>query len=72
MKRADSSGAAYAIIIGDDEMTEGAAVVKEMRSVEGDGTQSKVAFEGIADYLVDQIVGVVPKQTIAAHLAAQL
>lgn len=57
MKRADNSGAAYAIIIGDDEMAQGAAVVKEMRADDGDGTQSKVLFEGIADYLVDQIVG---------------
>lgn len=57
MKRADSSGSAYAIIIGEDEMAQGAAVVKEMRAHDGEGTQSKVAFEGIADYLVDQIVG---------------
>jgi histidyl-tRNA synthetase len=57
MKRADSSGAAYAVIIGEDEIAQGTAVVKEMRAVEGEGTQSKVAFEGIADYLVDQIVG---------------
>lgn len=57
MKRADHSGAAYAVIIGEDEMAQGAAVVKEMRSQDGEGTQSKVQFEGIADYLVDQIVG---------------
>lgn len=57
MKRADSSGSAYAIIIGEDEMAQGVAVVKEMRAHEGEGTQSKVAFEKIADYLVDQIVG---------------
>jgi len=57
MKRADSSGAAYAVIIGEDEIAQGQAVVKEMRSADGEGTQSKVAFDGIADYLVDQIVG---------------
>lgn len=55
MKRADNSGAAYAVIIGEDEITQGAAVVKEMRDTEG--KQSNVVFEGIADYLVDQIVG---------------
>ncbi|WP_353153752.1 histidine--tRNA ligase [Herminiimonas fonticola] len=55
MKRADNSGAAYAVIIGEDEIAKGAAVVKEMRDAEG--RQSEVAFEGIADYLVDQIVG---------------
>jgi histidyl-tRNA synthetase len=57
MKRADNSGAAYAVIIGEDEIAQGAAVVKEMRAADGEGTQSKVAFDGIADYLVDQIVG---------------
>jgi histidyl-tRNA synthetase len=59
MKRADGSGAAYAVIIGEDEIAQGTAVVKEMRAAEGEGAgaQSKVAFEGIADYLVDQIVG---------------
>lgn len=55
MKRADHSGAAYAVIIGEDEIAQGAAVVKEMRDAEG--KQSNVVFEGIADYLVDQIVG---------------
>ncbi len=55
MKRADNSGAAYAVIIGEDEIAKGAAIVKEMRDAEG--RQSEVAFEGIADYLVDQIVG---------------
>jgi histidyl-tRNA synthetase len=55
MKRADNSGAAYAVIIGDDEIAQGTAVVKEMRDAEG--KQSNVVFEGIADYLVDQIVG---------------
>jgi histidyl-tRNA synthetase len=57
MKRADHSGAAYAVIIGEDEMAQGAAAVKEMRAHDGEGTQSMVPFEGIADYLVDQIVG---------------
>lgn len=55
MKRADNSGAAYAVIIGEDEIAQGMAVVKEMRDSEG--KQSNVVFEGIADYLVDQIVG---------------
>jgi histidyl-tRNA synthetase len=56
MKRADSSGAAYAVIIGEDEIAQGNAVVKEMRAG-GEGQQSKVPFDGIADYLVDQMVG---------------
>jgi histidyl-tRNA synthetase len=57
MKRADNSGAAYAVIIGEDEIAQGTAVVKDMRAADGEGTQSTVAFDGIADYLVDQIVG---------------
>lgn len=57
MKRADHSGAAYAVIIGEDEIAQAAAVVKEMRAADGDDTQSKVPFDSIADYLVDQIVG---------------
>jgi len=56
MKRADGSGAAYAVIIGEDEIAQGTAVVKEMRGAEG-ANQSNVAFDGIPDYLVDQIVG---------------
>ncbi|MNN83577.1 Histidine--tRNA ligase [compost metagenome] len=57
MKRADGSGAAYAVIIGEDEIAQGTAVVKEMRNAEAAGNQASVPFEGIADYLVDQIVG---------------
>jgi histidyl-tRNA synthetase len=57
MKRADNSGAAYAVIIGEDEIAQGNAVVKEMRSATGEGAQSKVPFDSIADYLVDQMVG---------------
>jgi histidyl-tRNA synthetase len=56
MKRADASGAAFAVIIGEDEIAKGAAVVKALRGAEGENTQSDVAFDGIADYLVDQIV----------------
>jgi histidyl-tRNA synthetase len=57
MKRADGSGAAYTVIIGEDEIAQGMAVVKEMRGTETGGNQSNVAFDGIPDYLVDQIVG---------------
>jgi histidyl-tRNA synthetase len=64
MKRADASGAAYAIIIGDDEVANQTATVKTLRA-EGDGdaektsagNQSVVPFDAVSDYLVDQIVG---------------
>jgi histidyl-tRNA synthetase len=61
MKRADGSGAAYAVIIGEDEVAAGVAQVKIMRGEGGDehtgGSQTAVPFDGVADYLVDQIVG---------------
>jgi histidyl-tRNA synthetase len=57
MKRADASGAAYAIIIGDDEVAKGVAAVKALRQAEGESNQTTVPFEQVADYLVDQIVG---------------
>lgn len=57
MKRADASGAAYAIILGEDEVANGVATVKTMRSAEIETNQATVAFDKVADYLVDQIVG---------------
>jgi len=57
MKRADASGAAFAIIIGEDEVVCGAATVKALRSDEMENNQATVIFEDVADYLVDQIVG---------------
>ncbi|MES2534989.1 MAG: histidine--tRNA ligase [Pseudomonadota bacterium] len=57
MKRADSSGAAYAVIIGDDEVANDTASVKELRSGDAAKKQAAVAFDGVADYLVDQIIG---------------
>jgi histidyl-tRNA synthetase len=57
MKRADASGAAYAIIIGEDEIANATAVVKNLRDASGEATQTAVAFDAVPDYLVDQIVG---------------
>ncbi|MDB5796643.1 MAG: histidyl-tRNA synthase [Paucimonas sp.] len=57
MKRADASGAAFAIIIGEDEVATDTATVKSLRASEGAGQQATVPFSGVADYLVDQIVG---------------
>lgn len=57
MKRADASGAAFAIIIGEDEVARGAATVKALRSDDMENNQATVVFEDVADYLVDQIVG---------------
>jgi histidyl-tRNA synthetase len=57
MKRADGSGAAYAVIIGEDEVARDVATVKSMRSADPENNQATVPFDGVADYLVDQIVG---------------
>lgn len=46
MKKADQSGAEYAIIIGDNELTEQMAVVKNLAK----GEQICVAFDQLADY----------------------
>lgn len=57
MKRADASGAAFAVIIGQDEMDGGIAAIKALRKVETDQQQVSVTFDAVVDYLVDQVVG---------------
>jgi histidyl-tRNA synthetase len=57
MKRADASGAAFAIIIGEDEIANATAVVKNLRGAAADDAQKAVDFDAVPDYLVDQIVG---------------
>lgn len=55
MKRADASGASFAVIIGDDEVAKGVATVKIMHAEDTDNNQTTVAFEAVPDYLLDQI-----------------
>jgi len=57
MKKADASGAAFAVIIGEDELANGSAAVKSLRGDAGAQQQASVPFENVVDYLVDQIVG---------------
>ncbi len=57
MKRADSCGASFAVIIGEHEIANKVAAVKEMRSDDPENNQTEVAFDAVVDYLVDQIVG---------------
>jgi histidyl-tRNA synthetase len=60
MKKADGSGAAFAVIIGEDEVRNEVVAVKSLRAAEaGDEAtqQASVAFDEAVDYLVDQIVG---------------
>jgi histidyl-tRNA synthetase len=47
MQKADSSGARYAIIIGDDELARGEASVKELAS----GEQKAVKLDMLAEAL---------------------
>jgi len=58
MKRADASGAAYAVIIGDDEVAAGVVQVKELRqgSQGESGQQASVPADGLVDYLIDAMV----------------
>jgi histidyl-tRNA synthetase len=66
MKRADASGAAYAVIIGEDEVANETVTVKALRGEGGvaaqageqpASAQATVPLTSLADYLVDQIVG---------------
>ena len=56
MKKADGSGASFAVILGDDEMANKTATVKAMRT-EGEQQQASVPFDEVVDYVVDQIIG---------------
>jgi histidyl-tRNA synthetase len=63
MKRADGSGAAYAIILGDNEIAEGKATVKALRATGaaagegGVGQQWSVPLEQVAESLRDKMLG---------------
>jgi len=49
MKRADKSGAAFAVILGDDEMKENAAQVKSLRV---ENVQTTIKFDDLAAYFL--------------------
>ena len=57
MKRADASGAHYAIILGEDEMAKQQATVKALRAEDEENQQAQVALDQVVTYLVDQIFG---------------
>jgi histidyl-tRNA synthetase len=56
MKKADGSGAAFAVIIGEDEVANDVVAVKSLREAEG-AQQQSVPFDAAVDFIVDQIVG---------------
>jgi histidyl-tRNA synthetase len=53
MKKADASGALYAVIIGEDELNEQFAQIKDLRQT---GSQNKVALEDVLDKVIDLLV----------------
>ncbi|PWF54607.1 histidine--tRNA ligase [Massilia glaciei] len=57
MKKADASGAAFAVIIGEDEIANHVVNVKAMRAAGGGQQQATVPFDEAVDHLVDQIIG---------------
>ncbi|MEO0316320.1 MAG: hypothetical protein RI928_2776 [Pseudomonadota bacterium] len=57
MKRADASGAAYAVIIGEDEIANGTAIVKHLREADMTNNQQSVSLEGLVDHLIEQMIG---------------
>ncbi|MFL6674130.1 MAG: histidine--tRNA ligase [Massilia sp.] len=57
MKKADASGAAFAVILGEDEIASQMATVKPLRGEAGEQQQASVAFDKVVDHVVDQIIG---------------
>ncbi len=57
MKKADGSGAAFAVILGEDEVAGNVAAVKALREGDGEQQQASVPFDEVVDYVVDQIIG---------------
>ncbi len=57
MKKADGSGAAFAVIIGDDEVKNDVVAVKALREADAAQQQASVPFDEAVDYIVDQVIG---------------
>ena len=59
MKKADASGAQYAVIIGETELASGTAAVKALRAADPSqpfAQQATLALDGLGDALVDALV----------------
>ena len=59
MKRADASGAAFAVIFGEEEVANGTVGVKALRGAGGDGeknVQQTVPVEGLTEFLINAMV----------------
>ncbi len=57
MKKADASGAAFAVIIGDDEAAAGEVTLKTLRSENGQpGQQKRVGVDNVADEIMNSLM----------------
>ena len=57
MKKADASGAAFAVIIGDDEAAAGEVTLKTLRSEDGQpGQQKRVGVDNVADEIMNSLM----------------
>jgi len=54
MKKADASGAAFAVIIGPDELANNEAQIKDLRA---SGEQKAVPLDGVLDAVITALVG---------------
>ncbi|MGC3961752.1 MAG: histidine--tRNA ligase [Rhodocyclaceae bacterium] len=54
MKKADASGATYAVVIGEDEVAAQSVSLKPLR---GEGEQERIAVDALADELAERIYG---------------
>jgi histidyl-tRNA synthetase len=57
MKKADGSGAAFAVIIGEDEVKNDVVAVKALREADAAQQQASVPFDEAVDHIVDQVIG---------------
>jgi histidyl-tRNA synthetase len=60
MKKADKSGAMFAIIIGDNEIANGSATVKDL----GKGTQKEVSLDEISSILENDLMAYMDEESI--------
>ncbi|MFT4068350.1 histidine--tRNA ligase [Paraburkholderia sp.] len=59
MKRADASGAAFAVVLGEDEIANGTVGVKPLRDTQSNGgknEQQNVAAEDLTEFLINAMV----------------
>jgi histidyl-tRNA synthetase len=57
MKKADASGAAFAVVLGEDELAQGTAGVKPLRAVTGQKSeQATVPVEDLTEFLINAMV----------------